>query len=167
MVAPKAPLRAKKEEPVAKVTEAEVLDVLRTIQDPDLMKDIVSLGFVTKHEVSAGAVDVVINLTTPACPVKDQMRAEAERKLRALPGVTDVKVAMTDEVRGASGPPRDLAPGVKHFVAVSSGKGGVGKSTVAINLALSLAKSGAAVGVLDADVYGPSLPLLTGVRGRP
>ena len=169
MVAPKAPLRAEaeKEEPVAKVTEAEVLDVLRTIQDPDLMKDIVSLGFVTKHEVSAGAVDVVINLTTPACPVKDQMRAEAERKLRALPGVTDVKVAMTAEVRGASGPPRDLAPGVKHFVAVSSGKGGVGKSTVTVNLAVALAQTGARVGVLDCDVYGPDIPIMMGLSGEP
>jgi ATP-binding protein involved in chromosome partitioning len=152
---------------VAQVTQEAVLNVLRTIQDPDLMKDIVSLGFVTKNEVSGGSVDVVINLTTPACPVKDQMRAEAERKLRALPGVTDVKVAMTAEVRGASGPPRDLAPGVKHFVAVSSGKGGVGKSTVTVNLAVALAQTGARVGILDCDVYGPDIPMMMGLTGEP
>jgi len=127
----------------------------------------VSLGFVTKNEVSGGSVDVVINLTTPACPVKDQMKAEAERKLRALPGVTDVKVAMTAEVRGASGPPRDLAPGVKHFVAVSSGKGGVGKSTVTVNLAVALAQTGARVGILDCDVYGPDIPMMMGLTGEP
>ncbi len=152
---------------MAKVTREDVLNVLRTIQDPDLQKDIVSLGFVTKCEVSGGTVDVVINLTTPACPVKDQMKAEAERKLRAHPGVTDARIAMTAEVRGTSGPPRELAPGVKHFVAVSSGKGGVGKSTVTVNLAAALAQTGARVGVLDCDVYGPDIPMMMGLSGEP
>ncbi|MEM7310970.1 MAG: Mrp/NBP35 family ATP-binding protein [Planctomycetota bacterium] len=152
---------------MAQVTQDQVLDVLRTIQDPDLHKDIVSLGFITKHEVSGGRVDVVINLTTPACPVKDQMKAEAERKLRELPGVTEVSVEMTAEVRGQAGPPRDLAPNIKHFIAVSSGKGGVGKSTVTVNLAVALQETGARVGVLDCDVYGPDIPMMMGLSGEP
>ena len=152
---------------MTQVTPEQVLDVLRTIQDPDLMKDIVSLGFVTKHEVDAGAVDVVINLTTPACPVKDQMKSEAEKKIRELPGVTDVKVEMTAEVRGQAGPPRTVAPDIKHFIAVSSGKGGVGKSTVTINLAVALAETGARVGILDCDVYGPDIPMMMGLSGEP
>jgi ATP-binding protein involved in chromosome partitioning len=155
------------ETPVATVTRDAVLDVLRTIQDPDLHKDIVTLGFITKSEVSGGKVDVVINLTTPACPVKDKLKGEAETKLRALPGVTDVHVEMTAEVRGAAGPPREIAPNVKHFLAVSSGKGGVGKSTVTVNLAVALAQTGARVGVLDCDVYGPDIPMMMGLAGEP
>lgn len=149
------------------VTEAQVLDELRKIQDPDLFKDIVTLGFIKKHEVKDGVVDVTINLTTPACPVKDQMKAQAEELLKALPGVREVHVEMTAEVRGQAGPPRELATGVKHFVAISSGKGGVGKSTVAVNLAVALAKTGAKVGLLDCDVYGPDIPMMMGLAGEP
>ena len=145
-----------------------VLDTLRQIQDPDLHKDIVSLGFVTKHEVSpAGEVDVTINLTTPACPVKDQMRDQAVRLLSELPGVTKVDVQMTAEVRGPSGPPRTIGKDIRHIVAVSSGKGGVGKSTVTVNLGVALAKTGARVGVLDCDVYGPDVPMMMGLEGEP
>jgi ATP-binding protein involved in chromosome partitioning len=153
--------------PVATVTRDAVLDVLRTIQDPDLFKDIVTLGFITKAEVKGGQVDVVINLTTPACPVKDKMKSEAEQKLRKLAGVTDVKVEMTAEVKGSAGPPREIAPNIKHFLAVSSGKGGVGKSTVTVNLAVALAQTGARVGVLDCDVYGPDIPMMMGLAGEP
>jgi len=149
------------------VTEAQVLDELRKIQDPDLFKDIVTLGFITKHTVKDGVVDVTINLTTPACPVKDQMKAQAEELLRALPGVEDVRVEMTAEVKGQDGPPRELAKGVKHFIAITSGKGGVGKSTVAVNLAVALAQTGAKVGLLDCDVYGPDVPMMMGLSGEP
>ena len=152
---------------MAEVTKEAVLDVLRTIQDPDLGRDIVSLGFITQNAVCDGDVKVTINLTTPACPVKDQMREEAERKLRALPGAKQVVVEMTAEVRGNQGPPREIAPNIKHFVAVSSGKGGVGKSTATVNLAVALAKTGARVGVLDCDVYGPDIPLMMGLTGQP
>ena len=114
-----------------------------------------------------GLVDVIINLTTPACPVKDKMKAQAEGLLRALPGVTKVKVEMTAEVRGSQKPARSLAPGVRHIVAVSSGKGGVGKSTVTVNLAVALARTGARVGVMDSDVYGPDIPMMMGLVGQP
>jgi ATP-binding protein involved in chromosome partitioning len=148
-------------------TKEDVLDALRNVRDPDLNRDIVSLGFVTQAAVCDGLVKVTINLTTPACPVKDQMKQQAEELLRALPGVSSVEVEMTAVVRGSSGPPRVIAPNVKHFVAISSGKGGVGKSTVTVNLAVALAQSGARVGVLDCDVYGPDIPLMMGLSGNP
>jgi ATP-binding protein involved in chromosome partitioning len=151
----------------APTTRDAVLDVLRKIQDPDLFKDIVTLGFVRDVVIEGGRVQVNINLTTPACPVKDQMKAQAEQLLRGLPGVKEVQVDMTAEVRGQQGPPRQHAHDIKHIVAVSSGKGGVGKSTVTVNLAVALAKTGARVGVLDCDVYGPDIPMMMGLTGEP
>lgn len=149
------------------VTQEQVLDALRQVQDPDLHKDIVTLGFITKNEVSGGRIDVVINLTTPACPVKDLMKEQAEKAIRALPGVTEVNIEMTAEVKGGGGPPREIAPNIRHIIAVTSGKGGVGKSTVTVNLACALAKTGARVGVLDCDVYGPDIPMMMGLEGMP
>ncbi|MEZ5977849.1 MAG: Mrp/NBP35 family ATP-binding protein [Planctomycetota bacterium] len=147
-------------------TKEDVLDALRGVVDPDLGRDIVSLGFVTQAAVCDGLVKVTINLTTPACPVKDQMREQARGLLAALPGVTKVDVEMTAEVRGAK-QQRQIAPDVKHIVAVSSGKGGVGKSTATVNLAVALARTGARVGVMDCDVYGPDIPMMMGLRGEP
>ena len=154
--------------PTASPTEAAILDALRAVQDPDLHQDIVTLGFVKDLRVCGDQVAFQIELTTPACPVKDLMKAQAEQAVRRLPGVGDVTVQMTARVT-ASRPlmgDKGMIPGVKNVIAVSSGKGGVGKSTVAVNLALAWAAQGARVGLLDADVYGPSQPIMLGLQGE-
>jgi len=152
---------------MAALNSDAVLQALRGVIDPDLHQDIVTLGFVTKCDVQGGAVSVTINLTTPACPVKDKLRDQAESLIKALPGVTSVAVEMTAEVRASSGPPRDVAKDIRHVIAISSGKGGVGKSTVSVNLACALARTGARVGLLDCDVHGPDIPLMMGLDGQP
>jgi len=143
-----------------------VLTALRVVVDPDLRRDIVSLGFVKNLAIDSGRVAFTIELTTPACPVKDQMREQAAAAVRALPGVGDVDVQMTANVRSVSAPEtgRTPLPGVKNVVAVGAGKGGVGKTTVAVNLALALARCGSRVGILDGDMYGPNVPIMLGLQ---
>ncbi len=150
-------------------TEQIVLDALRQIIDPDLHKDIVTLGFIKDLKIDGGSVSFRIVLTTPACPVKAEMESDARKFVGAIPGVTSVALTMDAEVPKGRGIGDKLAiDGVRNIIAVSSGKGGVGKSTVAVNLAVSLALDGARVGVMDIDVYGPNVPIMLGAsEARP
>src|SRR5215510_6113157 len=156
-----------KDEKHSAVTEDKILSALKQVQDPDLRKDIVSLGFIRNLKIDSGKVSFDLNLTTPACPVKDQMRDEAIALVRGLPGVDHVEVKMTSEVRQNSQMDRTALKGVKNLVAVGSGKGGVGKSTIAVNIAAALAAEGAAVGLLDGDIYGPTTPIMLGIDQAP
>jgi len=145
-----------------------ILNALRVVVDPDLRRDIVTLGFVKDVVAADGAVSLTIELTTPACPVKDQMRDQAAAAVTALSGVTSVNVQMTAKVRSASSPEtgKTPVPGVKNVIAVGAGKGGVGKTTVAVNLAIALAKCGSRVGILDGDIYGPNVPMMLGLKAQ-
>jgi ATP-binding protein involved in chromosome partitioning len=150
---------------MSQVTQERVLEVLKQIVDPDLRRDIVSLGFVRDLKIEDGEVHFRIVLTTPACPVKDEMAKQAKQLVSSIEGVKAVHLTMDAEVpkgRGASS--NFELKNIKNIIAVSSGKGGVGKSTVAVNLAISLALDGAKVGLMDADIYGPNVPIMLGVK---
>jgi ATP-binding protein involved in chromosome partitioning len=148
---------------MTQISEQSVLDALRQIKDPDLHKDIVTLGFIKDLKIDGGQVSFRVVLTTPACPVKEELETSAREVVAGLPGVTSVNVTMDSEVpKGRGIGDKVTMPGVRNIIAVSSGKGGVGKSTVAVNLAVSLALDGARVGLMDMDVYGPNVPLMLG-----
>ena len=149
------------------ISEREVLEALKAVEDPDLHRDIVALGFVKELAINEDHVAFTIELTTPACPARDQMAAQAREAVSALPGITNVEVRMTAQVTSGAADKSPLIPHVKNTIAVASGKGGVGKSTVAANLAVALARAGAAVGLMDTDVYGPSVPILMGAEKTP
>ena len=148
------------------VDQASVLDALRVVRDPDLQRDIVALGFIKELQIDGPRVSFTIELTTPACPVKDQMRDQARAAVMQLPGVSGVDVKMSARVREAVGGdgPRQSLPGVKNVIAVGAGKGGVGKTTAAVNLAIALARCGGKVGILDGDIYGPNVPIMLGLK---
>ncbi len=149
------------------LTEGAILDALRQVQEPELGRDIVTLEMVKSIAIDATEVAFTIELTTPACPLKDEIETNARAALQAI-GATAVSITWASMVRRAT--PRQaeqLLPNVKNVIAVASGKGGVGKSTVSVNLAVALAQAGAAVGLLDADITGPNIPMMLGVEGQP
>jgi ATP-binding protein involved in chromosome partitioning len=146
---------------------AAALEALKKVMDPELHRDLVSLGMVKDLVVQGESVRLKVELTTPACPLKDTIGKDVEQALRAA-GAKRVEISWGAQVRSAPGVAQSqLTPGVKNIILVGAGKGGVGKSTVAVNLAVGLAKLGAKVGILDADIYGPSMPILTGLTERP
>ena len=151
------------------VSRESVLAALGTVHDPDLKRDLVSLGMIEDLVIEGDRVRFTVALTTPACPVKEDLERQCREVVTALPGVARVEVKMTSKVRGRARGLGDkkAIEGVAHIVAVGSGKGGVGKSTVAVNLAIALAQDGARVGLVDADVYGPNIPLMMGIHETP
>ncbi len=154
---------------LAVTTTEAVLAALKKVQDPELHRDIISLGMVKDLTVQGGKVSFTVELTTPACPLRERIQDDCRQALTAVDGIREVDISFGAQVRGSKvgAGQTDLLPSVKNVVLVAAGKGGVGKSTVAANLAVALKMHGAATGLLDADIYGPSIPILMGVREEP
>lgn len=151
------------------ITVESVIAALRNVNDPDLHKDLVTLNMVKDVKVNGGNISVVIELTTPACPLKDKIQQDCIDAIKkAIPGSKEITVTMSANVRANGNTLKaEILPNVKNTIAVASGKGGVGKSTVAVNLAVALAMDGAKVGLIDADIYGPSIPVMLGIDEQP
>lgn len=153
---------------MSQITEQGVLEALKTVNDPDLKKDLVTLGMIKNISINENNIKFDVVLTTPACPLKNLIQKDCiDAVTKKYPG-TNVNPNMTSNVASHLNEKKNsILPGVKNTIAVASGKGGVGKSTVAVNLAVALAKEGAKVGLIDADVYGPSIPLMLGLKNKP
>ena len=146
------------------LTEAAVIKALSTVQEPELGGNLISRNMVKDLAIDGTSVSFTVELTTPACPLKDEIQSRIEAALRPI-GAEKIDLTWTSAVRRATTPAGpQLLPGVKNIIAVGSGKGGVGKTTVSVNLAVALAKAGASVGLLDADITGPNIPMMIGAE---
>jgi ATP-binding protein involved in chromosome partitioning len=148
------------------MTQDEILKALSTVQEPDLKQDLVTLNMIRDIEISGDDISFTVMLTTPACPLKELIKSDCIKAIQKLSDKANVKVNFDSSTTTIRADKSTVLPGVKNIIAVVSGKGGVGKSTVAANLALALAQGGASVGLMDADIYGPSVPIMFGVRGE-
>jgi ATP-binding protein involved in chromosome partitioning len=148
------------------MTESDVLKALSNVQEPDLRNDLVTLNMVSEIKINGSEVSFTVELTTPACPLKDKLKNDCIKAIQLLNKNAEVTVNFSSKTTTLRNDKKDILKGVKNIIAVVSGKGGVGKSTVASNLALAIAEGGAKVGLMDADIYGPSVHIMFGVRGE-